>query len=220
MIGFILAELGEWRDKHMRKTVIGSVLVLGLTALLGPLHPMLLSLAATGIFLIVGWAEGSRFQSPSSSYQRVVDFPLGAGRIAAAQILAACALWLLILFPLSPLLAASAIAWGLPARTIAACLASWLLSFLVASAAGFFSSFTLQRSEGVVGLLMIFAWIVASFVFAALRPSNPFIQAWRILKLEDGIGVYASMGAEAAAALILVAACAPSIAAARSRRNG
>jgi hypothetical protein len=219
MMGFILAELGEWRDKRMRKTVAASALLLGLLAFLGPLQPMLLSLAATGIFIIAGWAEGSHFQAPSGSHQRVIDFPIAAGKVAAAQVLASAALWLLILFSLSPLLAASAIAWGLSARTIAACLSCWLLSFLVAAAAGFFSSFTLYRSEGVVGLLLIFAWIVASFVFAWLRPSNPFIQAWRILKLEDGIGVYVGMGAEAAAALILFAATAPSIAMSRRMRD-
>ena len=60
---------------------------------------------------------------------------------------------------------------------------------------------------------------VLSFFAAPLKSSNPFIQAWGLLRLEGGSATYSGICAEAIAAAILFAASALVLSARRRKRN-
>ncbi len=109
-------------------------------------------------------------------------------------------------FALSPVLVASAAAWGLAVRTIAACLASWLASYLLALGMGFLSSLVFERSEGLLGLFLYLAALSASLTIPVAAPANPFVQVWDIVKLGELARPLIGSGAEALGAFALFAA--------------
>jgi hypothetical protein len=217
MIGFLILELGGWRERDMRRSIALAATALAAAGVAGPLNPLFLGLASSAAFLLAGWGEGRRYQLSQVSRRRLLAYPLPAWKIAAGKALSAAAVWLCLLFALSPILAASALVWGLSARTIGSCLLAWLSAFLVAAAAGFFSSFALEKAEGLGGWLLFVIWLASSFFVLWLEPTNPFLQAWRILMLDQRPGIYLGMAAEAAAALLLLAASVPSIAKAKKK---
>jgi hypothetical protein len=205
MIAFLVAELGDWKERHMRKTVCLSAAFLALVGLVGPLQPLILALAGTLIFLVVAWAEG--FNPPPELSLRVdpLTFPAKSVDIAAGKALSSLILWLDLGFALSPILVASVIAWGIPGGTVLLCLLCWLSAYLLASSINFLSKLLFARTEGLVGLSLYLLWLFSSFFTAGLEPSNPFIQAWSLLKLEGGRTPIACMCAEIAAAAALFA---------------
>jgi hypothetical protein len=217
MMGFILVELGEWRTKLMQRTIFIAAIALGLTALIGPLHPLSLSLVTTAIFIVAGWAEGCDYLSSDDSRRRMLAFPITAGRMGAAKVLASFSICFLLFLALSPLMAASAIAWGLSLWALASLLVSWLCAFFLAASAGFFSSIAMERSRGFVGLFMVVVWILVSFIVDWMRPANPFLQAWRIMGFAQDTSVYLGMAAEFALSTLLIASTLPSIA--RAKRS-
>jgi hypothetical protein len=220
MLAFFLEELRDWREHRMTRTIAVSAIALAAVGAISLLQPLLIALAATALFLGFGWAEGNRYQAAKSARRLLLAFPTRPSAVAAGKALGGLALWLAIAFFLSPLLAASALTWGLPAGAAAGCLLSWLCAYCVAASAGFFSSIAFERSEGLLGLFFVLLWLFSPLFFAGMRAGNPFVQAWDILKLEGGKGPYLGMAAEAAAATLLLAASSALLARVRRKRNG
>jgi hypothetical protein len=219
VIAFVLALLREWREERMRRTISVSVVILAAAALAGPLQPLLLALAGTAVFVVSGWADGN---SPRPAHAEGVDalsFQARARALVSGRILAALALWLGLVLALSPILAASAIAWGLSSSLMLSCLLCWLTAYLTGTSAGFCSKLVFSGSDGLVGLLIYLLWVLSSFFAAPLKSSNPFIQAWSLLRLEGGSAPYSGICAEAIAAAILFAASALVLSAGRRKRN-
>jgi len=208
MIAFLAAELGDWRKRHMRKTVCLAAAFLALAGLIGPLQPLILALASTLIFIAAAWSEG--LNPPSESGFRVdpQTFPAKSADISAGKALSSLALWIGLIFALSPILAASAIAWGIPAGTTLLCLLCWLSAYLLASSINFLSKLLFARTEGLVGLSLYSLWLFSSFFSAGLEPTNPFIQIRGILKLEGGRAPIACICAEMGAAAAVFACAA------------
>jgi hypothetical protein len=219
MIAFFLAELGDWRERHMRRTICLSAIFLAAIGLIGPLQPLILAIAITAVFIVSGWTEGIRPQPVLSARLDPLSFPARAFDVVAGKALAALSIWLGLVLALSPILAASAIAWGLSGGTIASCLACWLSAYLAAASANFCSKLAFARTEGLIGLCIYILWIFLSFFMDWLKPSNPFIQAWSILRLEGGNAPYFGICAEAGAAAALFASSVPVIDSIRRKRD-
>jgi hypothetical protein len=219
MIAFLVAELGEWRKKHMRKTLCLSAILLALIGLIGPLQPLLLALAGTLIFIVSAWSETLNPPSESRARPNVRAFPANSFEKATGKALSVLVIWLGIGLVLSPILAASAVAWGLSGETMAFCLLCWLSAFLLAASIGFVSELIFDRSEGLVGLGVYLIWLFSSFFIPWLKPSNPFIQVWSILRLEGGSAPCACIFVEAAVAALLFACSVPLLGLGRRNRN-
>jgi hypothetical protein len=216
MIAFLLADLRDWRERRMRKTILLSAILLAAVGLIGTLQPLLLALACAAALIAAGWAEGKVPRSMPSERPDACSFPARPLDLVVGKLLSALILWLGLLLAFSPILAASAIAWGLSGKTIASCLLCWLVAYLAAVAVSFSFDLVFSSSEGFIGLCLYAPWIFASFFVPFLKPSNPFVQAWSILKLEGGGAIYLGICAEALAAAILFAV---SILALGSRRR-
>jgi len=219
MIAYFLASLREWRERRMRRTVCASAILLAAAALAGPLQPLLIALAAAAVFVVSGWAEGGSHKPAKDTGLDPIAFPARARSIVAGKSLACLFAWLTLILALSPILAASAIAWGLSGPTIAYCLLCWLAAYIGAASAGFFSKLFFPNQDGMVGLGLYLAWLFSSFYAAWLMPSNPFIQAWTTLRLGGGKALYAGICAEAAAAALLIAASALALRARKGKRD-
>ena len=219
MIAYLLSSLREWRRARMSRSVGYSAALLAAAALAGPLQPLLLALAGVAVFALSGWAEGN---SPGSKGGEGLDpaaFPAGTWAVVAGRLLSALAVWLALLLAFSPLFAASAIAWGLSREVMLSCLACWLCAFLLAASAGFCSKLLFPGSEGLIGLCVFLLWLFSSFFAERLRASNPFVQAWSLLKLEGGKVEAAGLLADAAGAAALLAASALAISRRRRQRD-
>jgi len=172
----------------------------------------------------VAEAEANRRSRRGASYARTSSRS-SAGSVKTTwkwrtgRILAALASWLALCLALSPVLAASAIAWGLSSATILSCLLCWLTAYLVGASAGFCSMLAFSGSDGFVGLLIYLGWILSSFFAAPFKFSNPFIQAWSLLRLEGGSAPYSGILAEAIVAAGLFAASALVLSARRRKRD-
>jgi len=219
MIAYALASLREWRVARMRRTVSAAALMLAAAALAGPLQPLILAIATTAVFALSGWADGNGPKPARGDGIDPLVFPSRAGAIVSGRILAALASWLALCLALSPVLAASAIAWGLSSATILSCLLCWLTAYLVGASAGFCSMLAFSGSDGFVGLLIYLGWILSSFFAAPFKFSNPFIQAWSLLRLEGGSAPYSGILAEAIVAAGLFAASALVLSARRRKRD-
>jgi hypothetical protein len=203
MIAFLLASLAEWRDRHMRRTLCLSALLLALVGLAGPLQPLLLSIAACLVFVAAAWAEGLNPQRAPGSRVDPQTFPGRAIDAAAGKALSVLAVWLGLVLALSPILAASAAAWGIGAGTILSCLLCWLSAHFLAASFHFASKVLFDRTEGLVGLIAYAVCVFWSFFDESLRYGNPFVQAWSIPRLEGGAAIYAFMWGELGAALAI-----------------
>jgi hypothetical protein len=217
VIAFALTLLREWREERMRRTISASAIILAAAALAGPLQPLLLALAGTAVFVVSGWADGN---SPRPARGEEIDaFPARTSALVSGRILAALALWLALVLILSPVLAASAIAWGLSPTLILSVLLCWLAAYLTGTSAGFCAKLVFSGSDGLIGLFIYMLWVLSSFFAAPLRSSNPFVQAWSLLRLEGGRAPYSGICAEAIAAAILFAASALALSARRRKRG-
>jgi hypothetical protein len=205
VIAYLIAALGEWRERHMRKTLCLAALLLALTALAGPLSPLPLALATTLVFVASAWVEGLSPRREPKPRSDPRSFPAGAKGIAAGQAISALVLWLGIGFALSPVLAASAIAWGLSAATVLALLLCWLSAHLLAAAIHFLSKVSFDRTEGVLGFSVYVLALGWSFMSEPARIANPFVQAAGALKLERAREANAAALAEIGAAAFLFA---------------
>jgi hypothetical protein len=220
MLAFLVEELRDWRKERMRRTIIVSAIALAAIGAISLLQPLLIALTATALFLGFGWAEGNRYHAATSSRRFLLAFAMRPGAVAGGKAFSSLAIWLLTTFFLSPLLATSAMAWGLPAGPAAGCLLCWLTAYYAAASAGFFSSVVFDRSEGLLGLFFVVLWLVSPLFIGRTGAVNPFVQAWDILKLEGGMTPYLGMAVEAAAATLLLPASAACLARARGKRNG
>jgi hypothetical protein len=216
---FLLAELRAWREQRMLKSSAGSAALLAIAALMGPLHPLMVAFAGMIAFLVLGWTDGNRYQPSLSARRLLLDFPRGPAEIAAGKALSALAIWAASAFLLSPLLAACAIAWGLPASVATACLGAWLATYLLATSLGFCSSILFEKSDGLFGFLLYGCWFVASFFVDWMKAANPIIQVERAFGLAQGRMPTLGIGAEALAAALLFAASALALSHKRKRRN-
>ena len=218
MMAFLLADLRDWRRRRMLKTIGLSAILLAAVGLFGTLQPLLLALACAAAFIAAGWAEGKIPKSKPDELLDPVSFPARPFELVAGKLLSALILWLGLLLALSPILAASAIAWGLSGKTIASCLFCWLAAYLAAAAVSFSFDVIFSGSEGFIGLCLYAPWIFASFFVPFLKPSNPFIQAWGILKLEGGGAIYLGIGAQVLVAAFLFGASALALGSRRRKR--
>jgi hypothetical protein len=205
MFAFVVAELREWRELRMRRSLLISAALLGASACISLLQPLVLAFTASLIFLGLGWTEGNRYQSALSSRRLLLSFPAGSPAVACGKALSSLCIWALTLLFLSPPLALSALAWGLGARAILLCLLSWLVGFLVMLGAGFISSLVFLRSEGLPGGALMLVWLLSPLLYRDLAPSNPFFQVWESMKAEGGLGPLAGMGATLLAACAIMA---------------
>jgi hypothetical protein len=220
MLAFIMEELRDWREGRMKRTTAVSAIALAAIGAVSLLQPLLIALAVTALFVGFGWAEGNRYQAATSSQRLLLAFPIRPRAVAGGKALSSLALWSIMAFFLSPILAASAMTWGLSADSVAGCLLCWLCAYYAATSAGFFSSLAFERSEGLLGFFFMLLWLFSPLFLARLGPGNPFIQAWDILKLEGGRAIYLGMAAEAVAASLLLAASAAILGRIRRKRNG
>ena len=202
MIALLLAELRDWREKRLTKTAILSVLVLCVPALIGPLNPLLLSIAVTAVCMVYGWTEGNRYKPSLSSRRLLLAFPRRPFEIVAGKILAGFLVWASLILILSPVLVASSIAWGVGARETLSSLLCWLVAFMTANAAGFVSSLAFAGSEGLAGLLAYVLWGGSSLLVDALKPSNPLVQIWNIMKAQSLTATFIGLGLDLLGALI------------------
>jgi hypothetical protein len=219
MFAFFMGELRDWRARRMARSLSASAVALSLAAAVGLLQPLVVALAATAVFVLLGWAEGNRYRPGLSARRLLLAFPAGPWASAAGKALSSLALWLLVTLILSPLLAASAIAWGLPAGPAAACLLCWLAAFLGSASAGFLSSILFEGSDGFLGLPAVAFWLFSPIFIGGAAPFNPFVQAWTLLKPEGGASPFIGAAAELLAAAGLFAASAAALARARRRPN-
>jgi hypothetical protein len=203
----------------MRRRISASVIILAAAALVGPLQPLLLALAGTAVFVVSGWADGNSPRPARGEGTDPLSFPARTRALVSGRILAALALWLALVLILSPVLAASAIAWGLSPTLILSVLLCWLAAYLTGTSAGFCAKLVFSGSDGLIGLFIYMLWVLSSFFAAPLRSSNPFVQAWSLLRLEGGRAPYSGICAEAIAAAILFAASALALSARRRKRG-
>jgi hypothetical protein len=203
MIAFLLASLAEWRERHMRRTFCLSAVLLALVGLAGPLQPLLLSIAACLVFVVVAWAEGMNPPLMPSDRVDPQIFPASAIEVTAGKALSVLAVWLGLVLAISPILAASVAAWGIGAGTILSCLLCWLSAYLLASSIHFASKVLFDRTEGLAGLIAYAICVFWSFFDDSLKYANPFVQAWSIPRLEGGAAIRAFMWGELGAALAI-----------------
>jgi hypothetical protein len=220
MLAFFLEEMREWRQRRMRKTILACAIPIALVAACSVLQPLLLALAVTLMFLALGWTEGNRYQTPTSSRRLLLAFPISSARIAGGKALASLAIWAFVALALSPPFALSAVAWGLSLKAASACLLAWLLCYFAALCIGLFSSLIFTRSEGLLGVSILFAWLVSSLALKFLAPSNPFVEVWDVMKDEGGAGIFIGMAADAIASAAFLAASGLALSRLRTQRNG
>jgi hypothetical protein len=211
VIAFFLAALRDWREARLRRTICASAGVLAAAALAGPLQPLILAIASAAVFVASGWTEGNSPKRAGGEGLDPLSFPARPRSIVAGRALSALFIWLALAFSLSPILAASAIAWGLSRATIMSCLLCWSTAYMAAASAGFCSKLLFTGSNGLLGLCLYLLWIFSSFFVAWLKFSNPFVQAWSLLKLEGGTAPYWGICFEAMAAALLLALSALSL---------
>jgi hypothetical protein len=219
MIAYLLAELTDWRQRRMRKTLCCSAALMAALSFVGPLQPLLLALASALVFIVSAWSDSL---DPQDDPYRRADpeiFRAKSLEIAAGKALSALVLWLGIGFALSPVLAASAAAWGLRGEAILSCLLCWLSSYLLASSICFLSRLSLGGAGSLLGLGAYLLWLLSSFFSAPLEPANPFVQTWRILRLEGVSSIRLCMLEELAAAAACFACSALVIGIKRRKRD-
>jgi hypothetical protein len=220
MIAFLLAELRRRGEGRAGRSAYLAAIAMALASLVGPLDPLVVCVTGAAASVVLGWTDGNRRGGTRGSGPAAHSFPASPAAIAAGMALSSVALWLAAACFLSPFLAASAIAWGLPVESIAACVLCWLSAYLLAGAAGSFSSLAFPGTEGLTGLFLYSAWLVASLLAEPIRASNPLAQAWALMKLEEGRAPLWGMGIDLAVAAALYAAAPLAIARARRRSHG
>jgi hypothetical protein len=219
MIAYLFAELDGWRKRHMKKTICLSALFLALIGLIGPLQPLLVALASTLVFIAAAWAEGLSPPQDSSLRMDPETFPARASEIAAGRALSDLVLWLGIAFILSPVLVASAIAWGISGGTALACLLCWLSAHILASSIKFLSKLLFEKTESLVGFCVYVLWLFSSFFSSSYRASNPFVQVWSILSLAEAGNIFAFIYAGIGAAVLVFAVSALVLGSKKRSRN-
>ncbi len=217
MIAFLLADLRDWRDRRMGRTLASSAAILFLGGIPGPLHPVFLALACAAAFILSGWAEGFRYQSEAAAKRLILGFPRSPLQIVAGKVLSLLAIWAALAVTFSPLLAASAFAWGSSLSFIAAALARSLLAFLVSGAIGFFLCLCFKTFERPLGLILLLAWTLPGIYVEWARTTNPFFQILDASHGGRGFGALIGMGAELVLAMAFFALSAPVMARARSK---
>jgi hypothetical protein len=204
----------------MRRRLAGIAIFIAVAAAASLLHPIIIAAAAALESALLGWTEGNHYQ-PSQSYRRLLlAFPASPPSIVAAKALSGLAVWLFLALVVAPPVALSALAWGVKAGALAACVLSWLACFYASLCAGFVSSLVFVRSEGVPGLVLIFLWLIPTAFIRPLAPANPFVQAWGFFREANPGELYLGMAATSLAATALLAAAVPIIAAARRKQDG
>lgn len=217
MTAFVLADLRDWRDRRMGRMVLNAAVVLAFAGLVGPLHPVALQLACAVVFVVSGWAEGFRYLSETASRRLILVFPRRPREIALAKVVSLLAVWSALALVFSPLLVASAIAWGNPLSFLAASLCCSLAAFLIAGSAGFLSCLLFRSFERPFGVFLLMSWTVTGFPLEWVRSVNPFFQILALSERRRSTDVFLGLALEALVAALLFILAIPAIGRARSR---
>lgn len=217
MIAFLLADLRDWRDRRMGRTLARSAVIIFLGGTVGPLHPVLLAMACAAAFILSGWAEGLRYQSEAATKRLILGFPRSPLQIVAGKVLSLLAIWAALAVTFSPPLAASAFAWGTSLPFIAAALAFSLFAFLLSGAIGFFLCLTFKTFERPLGLILLLVWTIPGIYVEWARTMNPFFQILDTSKGGWAFGAIIGMGAELVLTVAFFALSVPVMARTRSR---
>jgi hypothetical protein len=216
---WVAAEWGERRSRPAQGGLAAAFVAVACACLPLWLSPFAMSLALSSSALALGWASGNRYKT-GRRYRRLLlgsgiapkDGALGKG----LESLLEAAFHALLLSPPAILVLAL---WQRGGAAPLALMLSFLAAFLLSSAAGFLSSLLLGRTERLLSLYCLGAWLLPSSLLEVGHPLSPFFQAWEALGapaprlLPSLLGVLA----ELVLAALLFAAGAGAIAQARRR---
>ena len=191
---YALAEWREWREARPHTGLLVASLVLAVSASLLWLGPFALSLALPAVALAMGWAGGGRY-GPGGRFRKLLlgsGIAPNAGAAGKALEAAAEAAWTAL--ALSPPAILALAFWE---RGVAAFLLlglAFLASFLLSAATGFVLSLAFGRSDRMLSLYYLGAFVAPTALFRELRILSPFFQSGAAF----GIGMGAAQEAGAA----------------------
>jgi hypothetical protein len=212
VIALILEDIREWRVSQMSRTITLASLVLLAVGAITLLQPVFMVMATTLVSILLGWSRGSQYHMASSARKPLIACAVSPRAAAAAKAASSAAIWLIHVLVLSPALALTVAARGLGLDALAACACSWLAAYFAALGLSFVASLGFARSDGLIGLFLVSAWLGATALVPRVSKANPFVQAWDILKLASSGEDWIWIGGTAAFAAALFAGAALTLA--------
>jgi hypothetical protein len=216
---WVAVEWGERRSRPGPGGLAAALAAVACACLPLWLSSFAMSLALMASALALGWASGSRYKA-GRRYRKLL---LGSGIAPkegalgkALEALLEAAFNALLLSPPALLVLAF---WQRGSAAALSLGLSFLAAFLLSSAAGFLSSLLLGRTERLLSLYCLGAWLLPSSLLEGGHPLSPFFQAWEALGATEPRLLPPLLGAlaELAVASLLFAAGMPAIRQARRR---